>query len=969
MRSQEIAVGNQTTIDVQLAAETIGLDEVIAVGYRTQTRGTITGSVSNVSSAQFKDIPMDNLSNALAGRLSGVTVTQAAGTPGQESNIQVRARGTLNNTEPLYVIDGIVTTKYAFDALSTDEVDNITLLKDAASAAIYGSRGANGVILITTKRGSNRPATITYSGTVGVQTPTRIPSSLSAYEHASLINDGIAYQKYFNEGFQLDPNDPLVYTQDELDYFKTHDNDWVKELWRDPITTQHTLSASGGSDNVNYYIGGTYNYAIASFDNVDFNKLTLRANIDVKLSQGLTASLDIHTDNRTTHGPNWDTDNWRFEDLYKALVLRTHLVPPNINGESVGNWVEWSPDAVINLDAGYNNRKWTGITSTVALNYEIPFIDGLSVNVKYNQYQLDEERKRFSHPYYMTLFGTTGEHNHIITEEVVGQKQRSNSEFLEVRDYKDKSYQFNIQANYKKSFGKNNIDAFFVYEQTESMSTFVRAQRNNFVSTTVDQFVGGGASVEDQIADGSEFESARLSYVGALSYNYNRTYLLDVSFRYDGSVIFAPENRWGFFPSVSAGWVASNESFFNSNFINVLKLRGSVGLLGNDAVGAFQWLQNYSLGTGAAFDGVTSSLSEGTLANRDITWEKSLNYNAGIDATFWRKMMDLKLDMFYRHTYDILETRLRSIPSTFGASLPDENYAEVNAKGFEIELSFNNSFGSGSNKVNYFVRGNFGYATNELVAYDEAEGIRSYLSRLGHPLGVEQTLGFRAKDILRSQADVDALPDGYTIYINRFGNLAPQVGMLDYEDIRGTYGVDEPDGRITDTDDMEYLAEHVYPPMTYGLSFGATWRQLSFDMLLQGNGGHYAMLHANARRVQGRAEESTYALWADRWTPSNPDGKYPAAMRFGWPPTDFPASSLFLRNMSFLRLKAVNLSYSLPKKITGRLNITGLRLFYTGTNLGLIFDHIKDWGYDPEMNNIRAYPIMATHSLGLSLTL
>jgi hypothetical protein len=168
---------------------------------------------------------------------------------------------------------------------------------------------------------------------------------------------------------------------------------------------------------------------------------------------------------------------------------------------------------------------------------------------------------------------------------------------------------------------------------------------------------------------------------------------------------------------------------------------------------------------------------------------------------------------------------------------------------------------------------------------------------------------------------------------------------------------------------MEYLAEHVYPPMTYGLSVGASWKQLSFDVLVQGNGGHYAMLHANARRVQGRAEESTYAFWADRWRPSDPNGKYPAPMRFGWPPTDFPASSLFLRNMSFLRLKAVNLSYSLPKEITSRLNITGLRLFYSGTNLGLLFDHIKDWGYDPEMNNIRAYPIMATHSLGLSLTL
>ncbi len=325
--------------------------------------------------------------------------------------------------------------------------------------------------------------------------------------------------------------------------------------------------------------------------------------------------------------------------------------------------------------------------------------------------------------------------------------------------------------------------------------------------------------------------------------------------------------------------------------------------------------------------------------------------------------MVLKLDVFYRHTYDILETKIRSIPTTFGASLPDENYAEVNAKGIEVELSYHNAFGSGSNQVNYFVSGNFGYATNELVSYDEAEGIRLHLSGLGHPIGVQNTLGLIATDVIRTQADLDALPEGWTIL-----GAKPLLGMLNYKDIRGTYGVDEPDGRIT-TDDQEYLAEHIYPPMTYGLSLGVTWKQISFDALVQGNGGHYAMLHANARRVQGRAEESTYGFWADRWRPSDPTGTYPAARRFGWPPTDYPASSLFFRNMSFLRLKAVNVSYILSEKITSRLRLGNMRIFYSGTNLGLLYDHIKDWDYDPEMNNIRAYPIMATHSFGLSLTM
>ena len=963
MTPQEIPLNGQTKIDVVMKEAILTLEDVVVVGYRTVARGTVTGSVSMISSSELQDIPTNNLSNLVAGRLSGVVVQQVAGTPGQESNIMIRTSGTLNNTNPLYVIDGIVSTKYAFDALSSDEVASISILKDAASAAVYGSRGANGVILVTTKRGSNQAPVITYTGSFGVQTPTRIPPALNAYEQALLINDGLAYQKYYTQNFVVDPNDPILYTQDELDYFKTTNYDWIEELWRDPITTQHSLSASGGSENVNYYIGGTYNYATANFSNIDFNKLNLRANIDVKLTDGLKLSLDISTDNRNTHGPNWDTGNWRFEDLYKAASLRSQMVPPSIDGLPVGNWVEWSPVPVIDLTGGYNNQKWTGITSTVALDYKVPFISGLGFNVKFNRYSLNQGVKQFSQPYNMTVFNTTGTHNHIIGNTPVSLKARANAEFLRVRDDKDLSYQVNVQASYMKSFGSHNFDVFLVYEQTESNSSWVEARRNNFVSKAVDQFIGGGAGTADQLANGGESEFARLSYIGALSYNYNRTYLLDFSFRYDGSVIFAPENRWGFFPSVSAGWVISKESFFKANFINELKIRGSVGLLGNDAISAYQWLQKYNLGTGAAFSGVTTSLVEGTLANRDVTWEKSLSYNAGFDSRFWNNMISLKFDAFYRHTYDILETQIRSIPSTFGATMPDVNYAEVNSKGIEVELEYNSSVLTGSNKIGYYIGGNFGYASNKLMRYDEAANIRPYLSRLGLPLGVEYFLGYRATDVIRYDADLDAIPAGWTII-----GAAPQLGMLNYEDLRGTIGVDEPDGKI-DASDQEYLAKNRYPTMNYGISMGLSWKKLSLDVLFQGLGGHYDMLHANARRVQGRAEESTYALWADRWRPSDPTGKYPAARRFGWPPTDYPASTLFLRNMSFLRCKSVNLSYDLPSSVASKLTMKNIRVFYSGLNLFLVFDHIKDWGYDPEMSNIRAYPMMATHSFGINITL
>lgn len=972
-KTQRVPVGNRTTINLTLEADVQSLQEVVVTGYRSQARGTITGSVASVNSQEFEDIPTGNLSNALAGRLTGVTITTPSGTPGMESNIRIRSMGTFNNADPLFVIDGVIRDKYAFDALSPMEVEDITILKDGASAAIYGSRAANGVVLVTTKRGSSQPPSLNFSSTFGIQSPTRIPEALNAYEHATLINDGLAYQYFYNNDFVVPQNDARLYAQDELDYFKQNSWNWVEELWRTPITTQHALNVRGGSDNVRYFLGGSYIYATGSFENLDYGKLNLRGNVDVDITKNLTVSLDVNTDNRKTNGPSWDVGNWRQEDLYKALVLRSNMVPPSINGMPTGNWVEWSPVAVISGAAGYNDTEWAAVNTTVMLNYEIPFIDGLGLNVKYNRYQRDQLRKQFNLPYEMTVFNTLGSHNHIVGNEPVGIRPRSAQEFLLNRNDKDNTYQFNVQLNYKKSFGDHNFDAFLVYEQWESKERWFQGRRNNFVSPSVDQFVGGGRSPEEQQADGRELELARLSYVGSVNYDFKEKYLLQGSFRYDGSVIFAPENRWGFFPSGSIGWRISNEPFFNSDFLDDLMLRASVGLLGNDAVGSFQWLQSFNIVDGAALDGVTTGIEPGVLANRSITWEKSLSYNAGFTARFLNNSMSLRADAFFRHTYDILGDRESSIPSTFGAALPDENYQEVDTKGFEIELGYNNSFGSSANQINYFIRGNFAYATNEIVTLDEAENLRPHQSRLGRPIGLadnytmnigrtDMLFGYVATDIIRTQEDLEALPEGFTIL-----GAAPQLGMLNYRDIRGPNS-DEPDGRIT-ADDREYLGKYSIPPINYGLSVGLSWRSLKLDALVQGVAGHQVMLHANARRVQGRAEESTYRFWSDRWTPQNTDAAYPAARRYGWPPTDFPPSSWFMRSGSFVRLRNVNLSYDFPKAMTNRLRMKTVRLFYNGTNLALLYDKIGDWNYDPELNNIRAYPMMATHSLGLNIGL
>lgn len=943
---QRIAINKRKVINVTMTAQLNKLDEVVVIGYRSQARGTVTGSVSTVSSTEFANTPVDNLSNALAGRLSGATITQSAGTPGMESSIRIRSVGTFNNSSPLFVIDGVVSDKFAFDGLTPYEVESITILKDGASAAIYGSRAANGVILVTTKRGKEGIPKISYNGLFGLQQPTKIPERLNAFEHASAINLQL---KYIN----VPATDARYYTADELDYFKTHSWNWVDEMWKDPVTTQHSLDVSGGAKNVKYFLGGSYNKATGSFNNIDYQKLSVRGNVDVTVTKNLKVSLDLNTETRNTDGPSWDVNNWRMEDLYKALMFRPAMVPPYVNNLPVGNWVEWHPGVVLTPDiAGYNKRKWTGTNVLATVNYTVPFVKGLSAKVSINRYMRDIYNKQFNLPYNMTLFNTTGTNNHIVGDQAVGIRPRAAVEFLLSRNDKINRYQFNAQLNYKRSFGKHGLDALLVYEQAEENNTWFSGRRDDFISPAIDQYIAGSSI--GSTADGSLSEWSRLSYVGLVSYNYAQKYLLEASFRYDGSVIFAPENRWGFFPSLSAGWRVSDEPFFGTvSFVNDLKLRASVGLLGNDQVGNFQWLQSYQIQPGAIFSDQSYGLRQGPLVNRALTWEKSLNYNAGLDSRFWNSKMGFKLDLFYRHTYDILGSRQQSVPSTLGATLPDENYQEINSKGFEVELDY-----SSNNKAfNYYVKGNFAYATNKVMRLDEAQNIRPYQSQIGYNTG--RIFGYVATDILRTQKDLDALPAGYTIL-----GVKPQLGMLNYKDLRGPTS-DEPDGKIT-TDDRQYIARYSSPPMNFGLSLGGSWKGISVDILFQGVAGAKAMLPTAGRDIQARAEEASFRYWADSWSPENPNGKYPGYRGTGFR-TRFDESTFFLVDNSFLRLKNLTVSYNIPSSFIKPTGMNNMRVYFTGSNLLMIYTGNKL--YDPEMNNILSYPMMAGYSFGLNIGL
>lgn len=961
-KTQQVKVGNQTKIDISLLSDLQNIDEVVVVGYGTQKRESVTGSLTSISATEIMDLPSANLSSALAGRLSGVAISQGTGKPGTSASFSIRAQGTINNSDPLYVINGVVRDKFAFDGLDASEVENITVLKDGASAAIYGSRAANGVVLVTTKKGKMGKPIINYSGTVGMETPAMIPETMTAFEHATYLNDA-AWTSYITNPAttKVDPRTQASwFTDDELEHFKTTNYSWLDDAWKEPLSTRHTLNINGGSESVRYFIGGAYYYNVGSFDNLKYNKYNLRASVEADITKNLTASLNLSTDNRYDEKPNWnsDGDRDRMNDLYKGLLLRTKFIPSMINGLPTWNGIEWHPLMLISEKSGLHTKKWQNVNADFVMEYKVPQIEGLKLKFLYNKSLDNTLIKRVNYPYTLYQFKTAGTNNHYVdpSNELTGQtKIRDDGNYVKKEYTLEDSYQLNAFVIYDWSLAKHDLNALFVYEQAEGQLERFDAQRNTLVSWTIPEFFAAGSDPTQSIVGaGSVGETGRLSYVSRLNYSYDQKYLLETAFRYDGSTKFAPEQRWGFFPSVSAGWRISSESFFKENvsFVDYLKLRGSYAMLGNDAVGGWQWMPRYGITTGAVFENQQLGIVPQELPNYLLTWEKSRSYNIGLDSRLLNDHINLSFEYFYRQTYDILDTRTVSVPTTFGAKLPKENYSAIDSRGWEIELGYNSD---PKKKFQYYANGNFGVAKSWWVKRDEAENMRPYLSEIGQRIG--RIWGYETTGIIRTQEQLDDI-----LAVNpkmKVLGQDPVLGMLMYRDVRGPNS-DEPDGIIT-TDDRIVVVANSRPPITYGLTLGTKWKGLMLDVFFQGLAGYEKVMDFRSGGINYHT--STFSYKVDHWTEANPNASQPSAKG----DKNNEVSTFWVRNASFLRCKNVTLSYDIPSKTTREIGIEKVKVFFTGTNLFLLEDHIK-W-MDPEAVSLSDYPVMKNLSLGLNITM
>ncbi len=953
MKKQEVLIEGRSDVNIVMEAETNKLDEVVVIGYGTQHKTSLTAAVSSIKSDEIALIPTSNLSNVLAGRLSGTFVQSGTGVPGISSSIRVRAQSSWNGGEPIYVIDGVARDKTSFDALDPNEVAEITILKDAASAAIYGSRSSNGVILVTTKTGKTGKPVIQYSTIFSFNKVGKMPKYMS-------VSDGLDLWNNVNGGISADEKAWILKTNpDGMNFYNA--------AYKDPNNQKHSLSVSGGNDIITYYMGGSFYDENGFLPNVWYKKYNLRGNLQVKLTKDLTVGLNLSNSNGTRNRYNFTYDGGSSDlnNLWYKLQMWSTATPPYIDGKPVNpGWLGNSIEMMKNGGSWRNNNQQ--VDALLNAEYKISQIPGLSVKASYSRNYDNSFIKSFAKKQLLYNFQTTGANNLIYTDKVLSTQLSGDpgTEYLGNEYTKTDAYQLNGQINYDHHFGNHYINALVAYEQYEYQYNYFSMYRYNFPLFPTDQFFATSGNSSDWSTSGNESQDGRLSYIGRVNYEYAGKYLFSSSIRRDGSIKFAPSKRWGWFPSASVGWVISKEDFFKKsevlNFVDMLKLRFSYGSTGNDAIGGWQWQDQYNIQGSTYYLGnpgtTVPRLAYGGIPNPDITWEKSNSYNAGIDLMFL-KNFTFTTEFWWRHTYDILGSRILALPTEFGGTLPAVNYGKVDSRGLEIELGYNNKIGK---DFSYSLKGNFGLATTKVVQKDVAANAQDVDNPNGKTLSY--ATGLVATGILRTQADLDKLPAGYTYYGANY-----ELGMMAFKDISGING--KPDGKIDDYDRVvlgKYIGS-ANAPISYGMSINLNYKRFRVDMLFAGLSGFKIIYNDSGNRnfgTGGLAPMVTY-YFNDSWTEQNPNGSTPKVYSWGDSRATYVRSSTYnTYDGSFVRLKNLEIKYDIPSIITKKIGISAIQIFASGTNL---FTLTKFKFYDPEIYGLISYPLMKTYSIGFNV--
>lgn len=934
-------------LTVTLKEDTQTLDEVVVVGYGVQKKTNLTGAVTSMKSEDLLKSKSANSTNALVGQMPGLISKQATGEPGaDDASLFIRGIATFQgDTSPAFIIDGIERSSADFARMDPNDIESINVLKDAASAAIFGMRGANGVIVITTKRGNSDKPVIKYSGNVSVQSPTKLPEFANSYDYARLYNDFIGKEVYSSEA--------IAKFKDGSDREKYPNTNWYDEmLSQNAVQHQHSLSVSGGTDKVHYYISAGFLDQNGLWKDLDYKRYNLRSNIDANITK--TTRLGVDISGRVEKSLNSGSSQGVFKELVRntpVLLCRfdngkfavpdaTHpnVVASNQPGGSYSKGNTFVVDARVELD-----QKLDFITKGLSVKGTASFSKNIFKNKSWNVspyvYSKDENQEYILKPRSSASLGLT----------------QNGDEYQE--------YQF--QANYDRIFGNHHITAMAMGLIRKGYVERSYMKRISFDSEILDQMNAGNAA--NQSLSAHDGETARASYMARVNYNYMQKYLVEFNIRRDGSENFAPSKRWGTFMSASLGWVISEEKFFEpiKDKINFLKIRGSYGTLGNDNTGgvSFPFYSRFDLYHGNnASNGfannlgdyvwgnlVTKGMVPGAIANALATWEKSNKTNIALDATLFNRL-NMTVDFFMEKRTDILAQRGAEIPGSFGGTLPLENLGEVKNKGVDFSLNYHQTI----RDFNFSIGGNFTFARNKIVEMAEAEGTSEYMRKTGRPIngyyGYKTDGIFKTKEEIAEYGKQEVAGKGYVT----------QPGDIKYVDIDGN--------GVVDSNDMTYLGNGNIPEIVYGINGGLSWKNFDLSFLFQGAGRTQVYLKGGIIQPffnQGNLPQ----LWVEEsWTEQRPNAKYPRLVQstHNMPNTDISAVQTYLYDSSYLRLKNIEIGYTFPKQWLSKLAITGLRVYCNAQNLFTISDVPQ---IDPENTQQEGwtYPQMKSFNFGLTL--
>ena len=953
-KTQSIEVGNQSELSVIIEEDIAGLEEVVVIGYGTQKKESLTSAISQIDSEEIQTTTSSSLAQKLQGKVPGLQIRQNSGQPG-EFNTSINIRGF--GGAPLYVIDGIPRDGGSeFQRLNPDDIESISVLKDA-SAAIYGVRAANGVIIVTTKKGTKGAAKFNYNGTVGFQTPTGVPLMASASQWAQMRNDAAL----FGTGAPFYSEEILNnYINSAPGYESTN---WYDETLKDKAWQyQQNLSASGGNDQVSYFLsGGYYNeQGLLKTNDIKYKRYTLRSNITAKLTNSLEAQVFIagKIDKRSDPGEN-------FFNIFKGTRTTLPIERPFANGNpdfpsAVGSGQ--NPVALADRDlTGYNETTDKNIQSSVALNYKAPFLEGLTMKglVAYD----------FTSYLNKNLFKSYNLYNYESeSDNYVVQKQRDGN--ANISNYSSDFNRVTLQAQaaYNTKINEDhNIGGVLVFEQQQTWSRWVSALRYyDFYTTDQINFAG----LNNQQAGGLEEQTARVSFVGRFNYDYKGKYLAEFSFREDGSYRYHPDSRWGFFPVGSLGWRISDEGFMSgtSGWLSDLKLRGSFGVVGEDAGNPFQYVSGYTTTGGGGYEFTDGEYTVGAgspaIVNQNLTWFTSEILDLGFNLGLWDGRFAMEFDVYQRNREGLLAYRNQSLPNTFGGTLPQENLNSDQVRGLDMMLSYRNEI----NGFRYGISGNFNYARTRNLYVERGEFLNSMdrwrngnIDRNNDAVWGFQYLGQFAneEEIINSPVQNGAL-----------GNIRELPGDFKYQDVNG-------DG-IIDGNDMLPTFWNGTPKMFFGLTLNGAYKGFDFNFLFQGAAKYSVRFNEVYAEILAFKGSNTPAYFFDRWRKEDPynldsewiPGTWPASRLIENVGMIYAESEMWRRDASYVRFKSAEIGYTVNSSALQRVGLSSLRVFGNAHNIFTITDPFVK-AFDPEkleglFNAGFTYPLQRSFNFGIS---